>query len=223
MSLEAREKIGRNDACPCGSGKKYKHCCLPGYTPSIAHLWARQHEESERLTQEITEFALRKFGEQIFEAWQDFNLSDIPKPLEAESAERQIFMPYFLFQWFPSARRTTALGKEGAVARGYMLEKSTHLTAMGRMFLEQAATQPLSFYEVVWSDPGECVRVRDVLIGGETEVIEHSGSQTLRPGDLLFAQIWHKPELAVFGSTAPIRIPPDRKIEVIELRKKLKR
>src|SRR5262245_48960613 len=21
-------KIGRNDPCPCGSGKKYKHCCL---------------------------------------------------------------------------------------------------------------------------------------------------------------------------------------------------
>ncbi len=23
-------KIGRNDPCPCGSGKKYKKCCLPG-------------------------------------------------------------------------------------------------------------------------------------------------------------------------------------------------
>jgi uncharacterized protein YecA (UPF0149 family) len=21
------EKIGRNDSCPCGSGKKYKKCC----------------------------------------------------------------------------------------------------------------------------------------------------------------------------------------------------
>ncbi|MDO4475645.1 MAG: SEC-C metal-binding domain-containing protein [Lachnospiraceae bacterium] len=21
------KKVGRNDACPCGSGKKYKHCC----------------------------------------------------------------------------------------------------------------------------------------------------------------------------------------------------
>ena len=21
-------KIGRNDPCPCGSGKKYKKCCL---------------------------------------------------------------------------------------------------------------------------------------------------------------------------------------------------
>ena len=23
------EKIGRNDPCPCGSGKKYKKCCWP--------------------------------------------------------------------------------------------------------------------------------------------------------------------------------------------------
>lgn len=22
------EKVGRNDPCPCGSGKKYKQCCL---------------------------------------------------------------------------------------------------------------------------------------------------------------------------------------------------
>ena len=24
--VNAGEKVGRNDACPCGSGKKYKHC-----------------------------------------------------------------------------------------------------------------------------------------------------------------------------------------------------
>lgn len=23
-----QEKVGRNDPCPCGSGKKYKQCCL---------------------------------------------------------------------------------------------------------------------------------------------------------------------------------------------------
>jgi hypothetical protein len=22
-----RRRIGRNDPCPCGSGKKFKHCC----------------------------------------------------------------------------------------------------------------------------------------------------------------------------------------------------
>jgi SEC-C motif/Antitoxin Xre/MbcA/ParS C-terminal toxin-binding domain len=223
MALHASAKIGRNDPCPCGSGKKYKHCCLPGYAPSIDHVWARQHEESDRLTREITRFALRKFEDRIYEAWQDFNMRDFPKPLDEAADERQIFMPYFLFQWNPDARSTIARGQGGVVARWYMLEKSKQLTAMERMFLEQATTQPLSFYEVVWSEPGERVLVRDALIGGETEVIERSGSLNLEPGDLLFAQIWHEPELSVFGSSAPIRIPPDKKIEVIELRKKLKR
>ncbi|MCL0091229.1 SEC-C metal-binding domain-containing protein [Dehalococcoidia bacterium] len=24
---EAKPKVGRNDPCPCGSGKKFKKCC----------------------------------------------------------------------------------------------------------------------------------------------------------------------------------------------------
>jgi tetratricopeptide (TPR) repeat protein len=26
-TVNSRSKVGRNDACPCGSGRKYKHCC----------------------------------------------------------------------------------------------------------------------------------------------------------------------------------------------------
>jgi preprotein translocase subunit SecA len=26
-----KKKVGRNDPCPCGSGKKYKKCCWPKY------------------------------------------------------------------------------------------------------------------------------------------------------------------------------------------------
>ena len=26
-TVKAEEKVGRNDPCPCGSGKKYKKCC----------------------------------------------------------------------------------------------------------------------------------------------------------------------------------------------------
>ncbi|MCK4255943.1 SEC-C domain-containing protein, partial [candidate division WOR-3 bacterium] len=25
------KKVGRNQPCPCGSGKKYKNCCWPKY------------------------------------------------------------------------------------------------------------------------------------------------------------------------------------------------
>ena len=26
--VRTEKKVGRNDPCPCGSGKKYKHCCM---------------------------------------------------------------------------------------------------------------------------------------------------------------------------------------------------
>jgi uncharacterized protein YecA (UPF0149 family) len=29
--VEAHRKVGRNDPCPCGSGKKFKKCCLLQY------------------------------------------------------------------------------------------------------------------------------------------------------------------------------------------------
>ena len=27
ITIKKAEKVGRNDPCPCGSGKKYKNCC----------------------------------------------------------------------------------------------------------------------------------------------------------------------------------------------------
>lgn len=27
-TIRVGKKVGRNDPCPCGSGKKYKHCCM---------------------------------------------------------------------------------------------------------------------------------------------------------------------------------------------------
>ena len=29
-NLIVGKKVGRNDSCPCDSGKKYKHCCGKG-------------------------------------------------------------------------------------------------------------------------------------------------------------------------------------------------
>jgi len=32
-------KIGRNDLRPCGSGKKYKKCCMLDISPSLPTTW----------------------------------------------------------------------------------------------------------------------------------------------------------------------------------------
>ena len=76
------------------------------------------------------------------------------------------------------------------VTRWYELERAGRLSDMDRLFLEQATTQPLSFHEVLWSEPSERIGLRDILIGTETEVVERSASRALQRGDIAYGQIW---------------------------------
>jgi hypothetical protein len=217
-------KIGRNDPCPCGSGKKYKRCCLAKQSASYA-FWAQQRDASDQLTQDMLRFAERKFGEQIQVAWQDFNMTDLLVPIEAYPGEQQIFAPYFLFHWDPQTRRTRkgASRRGGIVTRWYELERASKLSDTERLLLEQATTQPLSFFEVLWSKAGERIGLKDILIGTEMEVVECSASRALQRGDVVYGQVWNVQTLFILGCTAPIRIPPSWKGEVIGLRKKLRR
>src|SRR5712692_8826155 len=224
MNFHVNEKIGRNDPCPCGSGKKYKRCCLAQQSASHS-LWAQQRNASDELTRDMMRFAERKFGEQIAEAWQDFCLTDLPVPFDADSHEHQIFMPYFLFHWDPQRPRTGkgASRRGGIVTRWYELERAARLSDMDRLFLEQATTQPVSFHEVLWSEAGQRIGLRDILIGTATEVIERSASRALQTGDIVYGQVWNLEAISILGCMAPIRIPPSWKGEVITLRKKLRR
>ena len=77
MSFHVSQKIGRNDSCPCGSGKKYKRCCLARQSASYSR-WAEQRNASDELTQDMMRLAARTFGSQIQAAWQDFQLTGLP-------------------------------------------------------------------------------------------------------------------------------------------------
>ena len=69
MASESRKKTGRNDPCPCGSGKKYKFCCLQQEVPPIgpvraAPKGAEERVAAPRLSPEVTRvfLATAKFG-----------------------------------------------------------------------------------------------------------------------------------------------------------------
>ena len=40
-------KIGRNDPCPCGSGRKYKRCCMGKGEASVRAKRAAVHKEQQ--------------------------------------------------------------------------------------------------------------------------------------------------------------------------------
>ncbi len=223
MRSHPREKVGRNDACPCGSGKKYKHCCLTVQPLSEESRWRRQHEASEQLSHDMMRFAEREFFEDLQEAWCDFNLDNAPPPPGLNSEEGRIFMPYFLFLWDPERpSRWRRPGEDGIVTSSYKLAKKGQLSELDLQFLTEVTTRPLSFYEVVWCKPGERMAVRCVLTGEESEVVEHSATLTVREGDIIYGQIW-RAGVAVLGCSAPLSILPRWKAEVIGLRKVLRK
>lgn len=67
------QKVGRNDPCPCGSGKKYKNCCInkPIHKPLPFKAKLLSQPKEVDLMQ-------RTFGERIAEA------EKLPKKLEGE-------------------------------------------------------------------------------------------------------------------------------------------
>ena len=72
------KKINRNDSCPCGSGKKYKHCCLKkdkiahqyssGVRPVISCLTLMRMELEMKDDPEKYEEQLKKYGHPVNKA-----------------------------------------------------------------------------------------------------------------------------------------------------------
>lgn len=230
MRSHPSEKIGRNEPCSCGSGKKYKHCCQSANAATLSRPlsndtpWSRQREASDRITPELLRLAAREFGDLLLEAWKDFNQSDLVESIKEYPSEEGIFNPYLIFDWnpVPPTRRRGAKPTAGAVLQSYLDKNVSQLSQLELLILQQAISRPISFYEVVRSDPGRGVALRDLLIGEETEVEEHSASKAMRPGDLAYGQIWILPEVATLGRLAPHIISPGKKVEIVGLRTKLR-
>ena len=185
--------------------------------------WRQQRDASGRLAQEMLNFARQNFARDLDAAWLDFNQDDAPLPIEEDPEEGQIFVPYFLFDWDPEPRPRRRPPVAGLIARSYLSKKGSRLPELERLILEQALTQPLTFYEVVRCNPGEGMVVRDVLLGAEMDVIERTASRMLRPGDLGYGQICELPEVTTLGRLAPLCIPPSHKAAIVGLRTKLQK
>jgi len=182
--------------------------------------WRKQHEASDRLTGEMLRFAASNFEACLLEAWQNFNQESFPQSMDEFPGEQQIFMPFLLFDWDPDrpSRSRRKRRHPGIVARAFIEKRGKWLGKLEASILSLSIEAPLSFYEVLNCEPGFGMRVRDVLIGGEAEVEEHTASRTVQVGSILYGQLCRLPEVTAFSRLAPIGLRPDRKVELVKLR-----
>lgn len=220
-------KVGRNDPCPCGSGKKFKKCCdVPKPLAASELLWRQMRIARDGLIPQILKFANRVYGEiAIREAWGEFNAwEDIE--FDHHSPEMLVFFPYFLYNWTPDPEDTGVLvtsPKELPPASAFLNENRARLDPMECRYIEACLPEPLTFFEVMENFPGEGFVLRDILTERELRVTEKSGSEKANRGDILFGKSATIDDVTILESCAPLLIPPGWKEPILNLRKHIRK
>ncbi len=206
------EKTGRNDPCPCGSGKKFKRCCL-GATGDLMEQAARRvRRVQDEIEPRLVAFGRSTFGPDALDrARREFacgheNLGD---------AEDQLFHPWVLYQWTPR-------GSTMPVAQLYLDRHGDRLSPDEVVFLRTTCLTPTSFHEVVEVEPGRRLRLRDILLQVEHDVFEQAGSETLRVGDAVYGRVVPYDGVALIIGTGGIVLPPIEKRGAIQMRAHLR-
>ncbi len=176
-------KIGRNDPCPCGSGKKYKKCCLPKTYIEIG----KEESVKERIVQDILGLAKNRFGNYIDDAydyfWDDF---DPEKELDKNLLEFSNinFWEWVVYDWIPDE-------DDGRTLIGHFMENNKRLTHDDLMVLNMMNNTVLSLYEVQEVFPEKGLLLKDLLIGGEYDVREKLATRQMKKWDIFAARLLH--------------------------------
>ena len=221
-------KPRRNDPCPCGSGRKYKHCCQ---TKSAAKddgpnelKWRRLNRLLAESRTDLLRFVTREYGPGVLdEAWEEFTL-EVEGRFDPGSHQLPLFMPWFYNCWSPDAQETRVSnsGLHGvSPVIAYLRDQRVKLDPMLRSYLESCAKSPFSFFDILSTNPGRGMRLRNIFTGEERDVAERTASTTLLPGDILFAQLAGVENIVMIEACAPFAIPPIWKGSIIDLRKRI--
>lgn len=223
---------GRNDPCPCGSGRKFKHCCLIGQeaaleTPeTLAWRRVRRALDDFALGKTVLDFFLITYGPgALQEAWAEF--SGLEEPFDPQTPHVALFMSWLFHYWSPDPHDPSSTVDdalhERIPTRLFLERAGKHLDPCVRRYLEGCLEAPFTFHEVLRCDPGRGFRARDVFTGEERDVMERSATEGMEPGDIVFGQLVDAEGITMLECAGSCFIPPIRKIELIDFRKRLLR
>ena len=213
--------IARNDPCPCGSGKKYKACCL-GRDEAARRGDPGPAPESEMTLRTRTMDRLVEFGERsyrrVFKDGRDLflRLDDFGgEELAEEDLEIAPLDEDEEFEWMNRMMNGILFdlpaGPDGEViAEAYLRRMSARLAEDEKAWLQEMVNAPLTPLELTEVQPGVGFRAKDLWTGEERFISERIGSDEVAVGDLLAARVTREADryLLEGGSYS---FPPDRK------------
>ncbi len=216
---------GRNHPCPCGSGHKFKHCCLRAVDVEDAARTRLRTAEGV-LVPALFAYAADEFGDEFFaEAWEEFYLWDSAPDDVAESREfGTTFDPFFVFSFVPdpAGDDLPANWPTEPLALHFLHQEAESCPEFHREFIVQACKSHPSFFVVESTEPGRAIDLKDILTGRRFHVLEQSASRTLRAGDLTFTRVVTAGGASIMIGASPWVIPSAWQLRVIDFREHLR-
>ena len=211
-------KVGRNDPCPCGSGRKYKKCCQAGFDEKDFNYRRWRRVEAD-LIPELLAYGLETLGpEAIEDAWREFHDYAAPGAYDPQSPINSVFMPWFLFNWIPETEpHDWTYFSEPTIAGSFQSDHA--LSEDEEKFIMSAIQTPYSLCEVVDLTPGMGMTLFDLLRRVKYDVIERTASQTLKQGEIIYCATTHLDGISSNIGTSPYALRPIAKRDILELRK----
>lgn len=203
----AARAVGRNNPCPCGSGRKYKNCHLDSDRARKPALPATEtvHQMDFRLVRDIARFASSRFGSDWLARFGDAD--------DRDEAYLQLFLPWVAW---------TAIVDEKRIADSFFEQHEARLSPEEREWFGAQRRAWLSVWEVTRVQPG-VIDVRDLLTGESRSVREEMGSRIVVARDTLLACMIDFRGLSLFGGLFGRVLPPSEAVEVIDaIRSKLR-
>jgi hypothetical protein len=190
-------KVGRNDPCPCGSGRKYKVCCQRG--------------GGRRPLAERAGWLLDKAGTY---AHRPMNRARLLPLVEARAGD-----PTDL-ERVAAAMRDPLLQDLGLFEEELLddfLDDRGGLLPADELELGRAwAGTPRSLYEIVEVQPEEALVLLDLRTGARVRVVERTGTRTMRAGGAILARVLPVAEHHVLAA-GPVRIDVQHREAILGL------
>lgn len=188
-------KTARNAPCPCGSGRKYKHCCL-----LEEERLARQARDDNRVGRSISDWSVEQFGDELAEAFEEFH------PESHRIGERDLAL---LLTWFNSDRELSG----GRAPLAHYLARPD-LDPDERDVAERIAAARLGLYRVRAVVPGHSLELENLLTGALIAVASQTVSCEVVRWDVVLCRVMPAEPVATLWG--PVLVyAPDEEAELL--------
>ena len=204
--------VGRNDPCPCGSGKKYKRCCLGKETPAPGAWTAGERDSALASLMRFSRRAVldgdRASAELTFWGRRLVRLT------EAEESR------LFFYEWFAF---DCPLHGGGTIVERFLARAGTGLRSGERRYLERMRLSHLRPYEVQAVRLDEGLDLLDLWAKKRVRVRERLATRQLVQWDVLAARVVLGPDGEPILDGSPYLYPASGKDLILRVLRRLGR